>query len=595
MNTRWIGMAATMIAMGAGPAWAACGASQLPQSNSPSPEAMRAAILSASASAALGKGDAAKAVKDAEAATMLLPNDAGARALLGRAYLAAGRFRSADTAFADVLTLDPSLSRVLVSRALAQIALGDADGARASLAKAEGVAPDADIGLAEALLGDTEGARQRLNNAARATGADARTRQNLSFVYALDGRWVDAVAIAQQDVPSDQMPQRLRRWAMIAQMRADPAMQVGAILGVLPAADNGQPAALALVAPAAPVPAAPVAMADATPTPSPVATPAAPPKLAEPVVLAAAPTPAPVAPPKPAEPVALAVAVPTPAPKASPKQAEPVQLAAAAPAPASVAAPAVAPKQAEPVKVAAAPSGALAATPVTSAAPVEVSVKAPTVQPAVAPAVRPVAIPALALPSLALASPAPIITAQQVVPAPQPVVAVASRAPTAAPIAVSAKDDAPAAAPSVPAARVALLKPGEPVKAVPAAIRVATPAPSKKPVVLVAQVSLKPTASRLGGNWVVQLGAFSSLDRRATAWTKLSARAAFLTTYKPSGSGYRLGKAQLYRLSVSGLAGRKDAVSLCVRIKQAGGDCFVRNMGGDQPMRWAARKGDDQA
>ena len=45
----------------------------------------------------------------------------------------------------------------------------------------------------------------------------------------------------------------------------------------------------------------------------------------------------------------------------------------------------------------------------------------------------------------------------------------------------------------------------------------------------------------------------------------------------------------LYRLSVSGLATRKDAVSLCVRIKAAGGDCFVRNMRGDQPMRWALR------
>ena len=62
------------------------------------------------------------------------------RALLGRTYLAAGRFRSANTAFSDALTLDPSMSRVLVSRALTQIALGDSDGARITLAKAEGIA-----------------------------------------------------------------------------------------------------------------------------------------------------------------------------------------------------------------------------------------------------------------------------------------------------------------------------------------------------------------------------------------------------------------------------------------------------------------------
>lgn len=261
MTSRWIGMAATALLV-APPAWAA-------SEQSAQPATRRVASLTASAWAALGKGDAVKAVQDAEAAALLSPRDAESRLLLGRAYLAAGRFASADTAFRDALTLDPALTRASISRALAQIALGQEAAARASLAAAEGRAADADIGLALVLLGDGDQALARLNAAARSQGADARTRQNLGLAYALQGRWSEAVAIAEQDVPADIMPQRLRRWTTIAQLNADRAMQVGAILGVTPAVDQGQPEALALAAPAV-IPEAPAALAIASPQPAPV-------------------------------------------------------------------------------------------------------------------------------------------------------------------------------------------------------------------------------------------------------------------------------------------------------------------------------------
>lgn len=264
MTSRWIGAAAIALLV-AGPAWAGGG-----QASNPAEE--RAATLTASARAALGNGNAAKAVRDAEAAVMLLPRDAGSRLLLGRAYLAAGRFSSANVAFRDALTLDPGLARASISRALAQIALGQEAAARASLTIAEGQVADADIGLALALLGNSEEALRRLNAAARAVGADARTRQNLGLAYALEGRWADAVAVAQQDVPADIIPERIRRWALIAQLKADPAMQVGAILGVLPAADSGQPEALALAAPAE----IPVLRVAAAPSPPPFVALAAP-------------------------------------------------------------------------------------------------------------------------------------------------------------------------------------------------------------------------------------------------------------------------------------------------------------------------------
>lgn len=245
----------------------------------------------ARAGGALARGEPAAAIRLAEEGVLRAPRDVQARAMLGRAYLAAGRFRSAEMAFGDALALDPSLVRVAVNRAIAQIALGSVDAATATLDAVKGRADASDVGLALALLGHADEARAMLLAAARAPGADARTRQNLAFAYALEGRWNDAAVIAAQDVPAEMVPERLRRWAMVGQLRASPAMQVGAMLGTLPAVDGGQPAALALAAdPASPRP--PVALAGMvapppvppTVSPPPVAPVLASPSRPEPVV-----------------------------------------------------------------------------------------------------------------------------------------------------------------------------------------------------------------------------------------------------------------------------------------------------------------------
>ncbi|KQX18488.1 MULTISPECIES: SPOR domain-containing protein [unclassified Sphingomonas] len=221
----------------------------------------------AGAREAMARGVPAAAVRQAEAAVIQAPRDPQARAMLGRAYLAAGRFQSAETALGDALALDPTLVRVAINRALAQIALGRADEAATALDALRGTGNDADVGLALALLGRPDEARPLLLAAARAPGADARVRQNLAFALALEGRWNEAATIAAQDVPLDLVADRLRRWAAVGQLRADPARQVGAMLGVLPVADGGQPAALALVA--EPASRAPVLLAQVAPPPAP--------------------------------------------------------------------------------------------------------------------------------------------------------------------------------------------------------------------------------------------------------------------------------------------------------------------------------------
>lgn len=208
-----------------------------------------AATNYAKADKALSEGDFASAIVAAEAAVQGSPRDPAYRRLLGQAYLAGGRFSSAEAAFTDTLTLDPNNSRAALSLALARIALGQPRMALATLDRAEIAV--ADRGLAHALAGDLEGALALLEPAARAEDADPKTRQNLALAYALAERWSDARAVAAQDVSADQLDRTMAGWAAFARPQYS-WDQVANLLGVKPVFDRGQPGHLAL----APAPAA---------------------------------------------------------------------------------------------------------------------------------------------------------------------------------------------------------------------------------------------------------------------------------------------------------------------------------------------------
>ncbi|CAM5275838.1 SPOR domain-containing protein [Sphingobium scionense] len=218
---------------------------------------------------ALADRDGAKAVQAAEAAVQAAPDNAQYRQLLGRAYVLDGRFVSAEAAFTDAMTLGNRDSRTIVSLALVQVALGKNDAARDLLAANADNVPAGDYGLALAMAGDpTEGVRM-LSAAIQDPSANARTRQNLAYAYALAGRWKDARLVAGLDLAPLAANQRIAQWAGMA----DPALapqRVAALMGVtINGADQGQPAVLAL-APASPD-AAPVALAAAsTEEPAPV-------------------------------------------------------------------------------------------------------------------------------------------------------------------------------------------------------------------------------------------------------------------------------------------------------------------------------------
>src|SRR5438309_3751898 len=106
--------------------------------------------------AALNSNNVPAAIDFAERAVARTPTDAGLRSLLGNAYFAAGRFRSAEGAFKDSLTLDPSEPQVILKLALVEIAQGKNGEAVASLNAGRAVLDPSDYGLAMALAGHTD-------------------------------------------------------------------------------------------------------------------------------------------------------------------------------------------------------------------------------------------------------------------------------------------------------------------------------------------------------------------------------------------------------------------------------------------------------
>lgn len=211
----------------------------------------QAGQLQSQAARDLREGRLAQAQAAMEQAVGLSPRDAGYRLLLADIYLRQGRFESARATFADVLELDPSNNRAGLSFALTQIALGRP---AAAVARLEQMAPNAsaaDVGLALALAGQPRRAIELLEPAARSPSASPRVRQNLALSYALAGDWRRARAIAAQDLSPADIEARMIQWAAFARPGTAPS-QVASMLGVSPAADPGQPTALALAQPQAP-------------------------------------------------------------------------------------------------------------------------------------------------------------------------------------------------------------------------------------------------------------------------------------------------------------------------------------------------------
>ncbi len=195
---------------------------------------------------ALAKGQIDKAVIYAERSVEGVGTDPETRALLGQAYLAAGRFGSAERSFMDAMDLGANDARTVLSLALAQLGQGKADKAKRLVENNRNAIPVADYGLAMALAGETKVAVDVLEQAIRDANVNGRTRQNLGLAYALDGRWKEAKLMASQDIKPAAVDKRVMQWAQMARPDAY-EVRVASLLNVNPVkSDPGQPIRLAL-------------------------------------------------------------------------------------------------------------------------------------------------------------------------------------------------------------------------------------------------------------------------------------------------------------------------------------------------------------
>ncbi len=193
----------------------------------------------------IAQGRADRAIPVVEGAVAADPRDATLRVLLGQAYLRSGRFASATAAFNDAMTLGENSSRTALSMALSLAAQGNGREAVGLLDDWRDAIPASDYGLALALSGETGRGVAVLSDAIRAGENTPKMRQNLAYAYALDGRWREARMMTQQDVPADQVSDRLTQWAANGRPEAF-QQRIASLLGTPVRNDPGQPQALAL-------------------------------------------------------------------------------------------------------------------------------------------------------------------------------------------------------------------------------------------------------------------------------------------------------------------------------------------------------------
>lgn len=115
----------------------------------------------------------------------------------------------------------------------------------------------------------------------------------------------------------------------------------------------------------------------------------------------------------------------------------------------------------------------------------------------------------------------------------------------------------------------------------PAAARLSEPLPIRK--------ASAPRLAAGKGKTVVQLGAYSSRERVAAAWAKVSGKHGSLRNYVPVTARFTGARGTVYRLAVKGFDNSQEAAGFCSSLKRAGRDCFVRAASGDAPVQFASR------
>lgn len=166
----------------------------------------------------------------------------------------------------------------------------------------------------------------------------------------------------------------------------------------------------------------------------------------------------------------------------------------------------------------------------------------------------------------------------------------------AEPLAVPAPVETPEAQfAKVPLAKVTFAPRAEVVQPLPTMLIRADAAPAKlalgKPSAAGRVVQMVPAAkpfvreSVAGGDWYVQIGAFSNVAVAKSGWTSATRRFAALLGHQPTGTTVAVRQGSLYRVSVGGFT-RDAADQMCRAYRGKGGACFVRREAGDRMAQW---------
>ena len=150
---------------------------------------------------------------------------------------------------------------------------------------------------------------------------------------------------------------------------------------------------------------------------------------------------------------------------------------------------------------------------------------------------------------------------------------------------------APVGPPPTPSAAVypSLTTPSPMVAEVSAPATKPLPSSTKPPVVLAsATVRAPSTRFSSGGRFVVQLGAYVSKGAAERGWVRAANRVD-LSDVRALTTQITVRGRQFTRLSAGNFASRGEAMALCRSVKAKGGDCFVRQVKGDDAPRWASR------
>ena len=173
---------------------------------------------------------------------------------------------------------------------------------------------------------------------------------------------------------------------------------------------------------------------------------------------------------------------------------------------------------------------------------------------------------------------------------------VAVPAPVEQPVEVAAAEPVPAPQPEPVAASSVTIDLPPPAYVAPEPVQLADARPALSPAAVSLSDSLpklrKAAAARPAAGKsraVVQLGAYSSRDRIAAAWSKVSGKYGSLKRYTPVTARFAGARGTVYRLAVKGFDSNAEANSLCNAIKRSGGNCFVRSVSGDSPVQFASR------